>query len=187
MRYETLKARLDHVAITLKSGALVVLRTDTLYGILARADDATAVARLQKVRDREPGKAFITLIDTPAAAYGDDQAKITAAYAAIPQTGPTSIIIENSDAPAHLLHRDGSLAYRVPAVAELTELLGRTGPLVAPSANIAGETPARSVDEAQAYFGDAVALYIDDGQTPEDQQPSSVIKVAADGTIVRLR
>ena len=187
MKHETLKATMGRVVETLFGGALVVLRTDTLYGILTLADNPAAVARLQKVRHREPGKAFIILIAAPTAAYGDDRAKIAAAYKAVSQTGPTSIIIEQSAAPAHLLHRDGSLAYRVPEAAVLRELLEQTGPLVAPSANLAGEIPARSVSEAKAYFGDDVALYVDDGVTPEGQKPSSVIKVDANGKITQLR
>ncbi len=187
MTHETLKAMIDQVVEALMRGSLVVLRTDTLYGIIARADDREAVARLQKIRHREPGKAFIVLIDTPTAAYGDDRAKVEAAYAAVAPTEPTSVIVEDSAAPSYLLHRDNSLAYRVPIVAVLQELLRRTGPLVAPSANLAGETPARSILEAEAYFGEAVTLYVDDGPTPEDQKPSHVVKVDARGSITQLR
>lgn len=187
MNHATVKAMMSQIADALLDGNLVVLRTDTLYGIVARADDEQAVKRLQNVRQREVGKAFITLIAAPTAAYETDRQKIASAYAMANPDEPTSIIIEASAAPAHLLHRDDSLAYRVPDVVELKELLVITGPLVAPSANPAGLAPARSIAEAQAYFGDAVALYVDDGVTSKDQQPSRVIKVAADGSVVRLR
>lgn len=187
MQVENLANNLEEVAEVLRSGKIVVLRTDTLYGIIARADDEAAVRRLQQVRQREPGKAFIVLVDQPSSAYGSDQAKITRAYAMYEPTRPTSVVIAAAAAPQYLQHRDGSLAYRVPAVASLQSLLKLTGPLVAPSANPAGLAPSRSIADAKSYFGDAVALYVDDGVTPEGQKPSDVISVSADGAITQLR
>jgi L-threonylcarbamoyladenylate synthase len=187
MKLDGLVQQGKQAALALQSGKLVVLRTDTLYGIVARADDPVAVERLQRVRKREPGKAFIVLIPEPSAAYGDDAEKVARAYSAVNDTHPTSIIIEHSVAPRHLLHRDGSLAYRVPRDERIQALLALAGPVVAPSANVAGAAPARSIDEAKVYFGDEVALYIDDGTTPDDQQPSTVIRVSETGEITRIR
>jgi Putative translation factor (SUA5) len=187
MKIDGLSNNVDQVAALLVSGKLVVLRTDTIYGILARADDQVAVENLHVVRNREPGKAFIVLIPVADAAYGADAAKVNEAYARYNPIRPTSVVIEDSNAPQYLQHRDGSLAYRMPQVDALQRLLAKTGPLVAPSANPAGLAFSRSIAEAEAYFGDQVAAYVDDGVTPDNQRPSNVVKVALDGTITKIR
>jgi len=187
MNIDKLSDNVIVVAQQLRDGRLVVLRTDTIYGIVARAGDEQAVRYLQKVRKREPGKAFIVLIADSKMAYGSDADKVRRAYDRFQPTRPTSVVVENSEAPEYLRHRDGSLAYRVPQVAALQELLRQVGPIVAPSANPAGLQFSRSIAEARAYFGDQVAAYVDDGATPADQQPSSVVHVDADGQITQIR
>lgn len=187
MRVNGLTEYLKQTAQLLRDGKLVVFRTDTLYGIVALADDKAAVQNLQQVRHREPGKAFIVLIPDSAAAYGDDGERVAAEYEVADRTRPTSVIIEHSTAPEYLLHHDGSVAYRVPLDARVQALLALTGPLVAPSANPAGEIPARSVTQAEAYFGQNVTLYVDDGETPIEQQPSAVIRITETGEITQLR
>lgn len=180
----------DNIAVvveTLQAGKLVVLRTDTLYGVIATARNAAAVENLRLVRQREPGKAFITLIATAGDAFGADGEKVAAVYQQFPPTRPTSVVVEQSDAPNHLLNSDASLAYRIPLASPLGDLLSITGPLVAPSANPAGLVPARSAIEARNYFADQIALYVDDGETPADQLPSNVIKVDAAGAIIKIR
>ena len=177
-----------YIADTLHQGYLAVLRTDTLYGVVALADDAAAVRQLQKVRRRDPGKAFILLIADVSMAYGVDSMSVERAYSLASTTRQaTSVIVKQSSAPEYLLHNDGSVAYRVPNDPRIQSLLKHTGPLVAPSANPAGLTPARSIDEARSYFGTDVHLYVDDGETPVDQQASSVILVDEAGTITKIR
>ncbi len=61
----------------------------------------------------------------------------------------------------------------MPDKSELIELLKETGPLVAPSANPQGKPPAKTIDEAQAYFGDSVDHYEDAGVV--EGEPSTII------------
>jgi L-threonylcarbamoyladenylate synthase len=73
----------------------------------------------------------------------------------------------------------------MPAHNQLRELLRQTGPLFAPSANSAGEKPAATIQEARAYFGEAVDFYVDAGDLSSNQ-PSTLIRLS-DGEVKILR
>src|SRR5204863_149383 len=63
------------------------------------------------------------------------------------------------------LHRGtNTLALRLPKDESLQNLLKKTGPLIAPSANVEGLPPAKNITDAKKYFGDGVDLYIDGGE-----------------------
>ena len=92
--------------------------------------------------------------------------------------GKTSIILPCPDEKFHYLHRGSNfLAFRLPADAPLRQFIYRTGPLVAPSANLEGLPPATTIEEAQNYFGDKVDFYIDGGKM--EGSPSKLIKKKA--------
>lgn len=175
------------VAAALQAGAVGVLKTDTLYGVVASTRHETAVERVYRLRDRDLAKPCIVLI------AGGDQLLTSppdavAARLAVYWPGPVSIILPVADQVPAWLHRGTrSLAYRAPADSELCQLLRQTGPLIAPSANPAGQPPASSIAEARQYFGDMVDFYVDSGPVPADTPPSTLLRVHADDTIERLR
>jgi L-threonylcarbamoyladenylate synthase len=81
------------------------------------------------------------------------------------------------------LHRKtGTIAFRVPKLKWLRELLKTTGPLVAPSANFEGEPPALTVRDAKRYFGKSVDYYFDVGRRVG--KPSKIIKLDGNDVIV---
>lgn len=169
----------------LSSGGVAVIRTDTLYGLVASADDQLAVERVYAIKDRDPLKSCIILINSPEAAYSHatDLAHDIDLYHDV----PTSFLLDADGAPEWLLRQNSELAYRVPANADLRALLVRTGPLIAPSANPEGLLPAQSIKEAEAYFGKNVDLYVDGGIVPEDTPPSRLLRIHTDGHVERLR
>ena len=67
----------------------------------------------------------------------------------------------------------GTIAFRMPDIPELRDLLVQTGPLIAPSANTEGEPPALTVGDAKKYFGDEVDFYVDAGKL--ESLPSTLI------------
>ena len=77
------------------------------------------------------------------------------------------------------LHREtNTLAFRLPDDAKLRALIRKTGPLVAPSANPEGLSPAETIAEAQKYFGDSV-LYVDGGK--KKGKPSTLVRPSENG------
>lgn len=169
---------------TLQSGGVAVIRTDTLYGIVARADDERAVEQIFTIKARDRDKPLIVLLPYAETAY--DGAEKVREFSENADT-PTTVIVDSPHAPAWLRHADGSVGYRVPSQPKLHQLLQQTGPLVAPSANPQGEPPARTIDEARRYFGDQIAWYEDDGEVPAEQPPSRIVKLQSDGTTQHLR
>lgn len=171
---------LDQLITTLNTGGIAVLRTDTIYGIVARADDEQAVAKVYRAKHRNPEKSCIILIADKNQAYGDMSKVI------YDNSVPTSILVESPQAPTWLLRANSQLAYRIPNNNLLVYILERTGPLIAPSANLEGESPARTIEEARTVFGETVNFYLDGGTVPADTPPSRLIQYR-NGIMERLR
>jgi len=175
---------------TLQDGGVVVMPTDTIYGILTTALNTASVERLYKIRRRSPEKPCIILIsDISDLGHFDinlnqTERKILQEFSA--HDKPTSIILDSLNPEFQYLNRGAeSLSFRIPKNEHLRELLKETGPLIAPSANIEGETPATNIEEARAYFGESVDMYIDGGEIIGN--PSRLMRLYKDGrhTIIR--
>lgn len=161
----------------LQAGGVGVLPTDTLYGLVGRADVSETVDRLRQLKNRSAGKPFIILI-------GDWEdlrhfgIKLTQTQKAILLKywpGPNSVILNSAGLPA------GSQAFRLPNAAWLRDFIRATGPLAAPSANPEGLPPATTIAEAKNYFGDQADFYLDYG--PLLGQASTLLELAPDGTV----
>lgn len=177
----------EAVINTLLNGGVGVLRTDTIYGIVARAADERAVEELYKVRGRQPSKPCILLIANESQIFEKDLVKELQPLLSEYWPGPVSIIIPASNAtPAHIHRGMQSVAYRLPANDELRQLLEHTGPLVAPSANPEGLEPAIDIDQAQRYFKDSIDFYVDGGRC-DNVAPSKLLRIEPDGSLTRLR
>lgn len=154
----------------LKTGGIGVLATDTIYGLVCSALDKKAIARLYKVRKRNPDKACIILISSikDLAKFGVKPDKETLKILNKYWPGKVSIVVNN-------------IAFRLPNNKKLIAILKKAGPLIAPSANPEGLPPAKTIAEAKAYFGDQVDFY-QAGRT--NKKPSRLIKVDGNEVIV---
>lgn len=170
----------------LKSGGIAVIRTDTLYGVVASTDIESAVEKVYSVKGRDPDKSCIILLDDMHSAYGRGD-ELDSDSHRFQSDVPTSFLIDGTGAPSWLLRENHLLAYRVPADLGFRQFLAKTGPLIAPSANPQGQPPARTIEEARAYFGDMVDMYVDGGEVPADTPPSRLIRVHDNGSVERLR
>ena len=184
MRVFTDKHNQDIVDL-LKQGGVGILRTDTLYGIVARADNEAAVERVYQLKHRNEAKSPIVLIGLLSQLF-DRPDEATARLIDEQWPGKVSIIVPSSASPSWIRRDNGSVAYRLPADETLQSLLQKTGPLIAPSANPESEPPARNIDEATAYFGNKVDFYVDEGEVVDDA-PSRLLRVAESGEVERLR
>ena len=157
-------------------GAIGVLPTDTVYGLVARAADETAVARLftVKKRDHKPGTIVAASI-AQLAALG-----IKARYLkAVEQFWPGAVSVQIPHLPDYLSQWTSSVAVRIPDNDDLIGLLKQTGPLMTTSANAPDEPTATNIKAARAYFGDNVDFYIDGGELGE-RPPSTIIRIVDD-------
>lgn len=177
----------ENILKTIASGGVVVMPTDTIYGIVCSALDEVAVNRVYEIRNRAPEKPCIILISdfSEVQKFGvvlsPEQVNKIAQF-----SGPVSVVLDCLKEKFAYLHRGTkTLAFRVPTQPALRDLLSKTGPLIAPSANIEKFPQSESIEDAKAYFGDKVNLYIDAG--PVVSKPSRVIRLHIDGSETVLR
>lgn len=170
----------------LAHGEVGVLPTDTLYGIVGSALKPQTVERIYALRRRELTKPMIVLVGgwpdfEKFQIQIDDRTKNLFNKF---WPGPVSVVVPVSAPGLEYLHRGThSIAFRMPAKPALRELLREVGPVVAPSANTAGDAPALSVAEAFKYFGEAV-FYLDEGHLKNP--PSALVDGRTDPpTILR--
>lgn len=168
----------------LMNGGCVVVRTDTIYGIIARAADKTAVEKVYKAKQRDSSKQCIVLIADARSVPA--HAELIEFYSES-ESIPTSVVVPASDEPEWLLRGGDSVAYRIVRDDFLKKLIERVGPVIAPSANPESEPPARTIEEARCYFGDMVDVYVDGGEVPETAHASQIIRINADGSVDHLR
>lgn len=171
---------------TINDSKIAVIPTDTIYGIVARALDKTAVENVYTVRKRNPSKPCIILIASidDIALFGIEVSSLRSVLESY-WPGPVSIVLPCPAPEFEYLHRSTqSLCFRMPDVEWLRDLIAKTGPLIAPSANIEGNMPARNVTEAREQFGNDVDFYMDGGVV--DGKPSKVISLV-DGAVTVLR
>ena len=144
-----------------------MLPTDTIYGIVGSALKPTTVERIYQLRKRNPKKPMIILVSsiTDLKRFGVNLDSKTKKILKRFWPGKVSIILPCPSKKFVYLHRGTkTLAFRLPAKKSLCALLRKTGPLVAPSANIEGKRSARTIAEAKHYFGSRVDFYLDIGR-----------------------
>ena len=145
---------------------LVVLPTDTVYGVAADAFEGSAVRRLLRAKGR--GRDMPPPVLIAEAGILDSLASGLPAYARemveALWPGPLTLICTQQPSLSwDLGDNRGTVAVRVPAHPVAIALLERTGPLAVSSANRTGLPAAHTVDEAEEMFGDKVRVYLDDG------------------------
>ena len=172
-----------HAADRLLAGEVGVIPTDTVYGLVARAQDPKAVANLYalKHRVRKPG----TII----AASTQQLQELGVPH--LDQTenlwpNPLSIILPVGDEFAYLHQGVGDIAMRVTDDPSMKSLLEKTGPLLTSSANQPGEPGSVTIRQAWDYFGDSVDFYVDGGDR-SGRSPSTIIRLLDDGEIKVIR
>jgi L-threonylcarbamoyladenylate synthase len=168
----------DAAVEAIRRGGLAVVPVDTVYGLVCSASDDAAIARLSTLKGRDPAK--------PTALVA---ASVDAVLECVPELrggiervlrsllpGPLTLVLPN---PAERLPwlggvRPGTIGVRVPALASSwRELLARTGPLAATSANLAGGRDPRRLDEVPGELLEGVDAVVDGGELPG--VPSTVV------------
>jgi L-threonylcarbamoyladenylate synthase len=170
----------------LTSGALVVMPTDTVYGIAADAFDAAGVRRLLRAKGRGrnmPTPVMIGSSDTMRALATSLTAETRELAAAMWPGALTIICRQQPSLRWDIGDSRGTVALRVPAHDDAIDLLLDNGPLAVSSANTTGMPPATTIAEAEGMLQETVDVYLDGGPTP-GPTPSTIVD--ATGSVLRV-
>jgi tRNA threonylcarbamoyl adenosine modification protein (Sua5/YciO/YrdC/YwlC family) len=169
-----------------RKGELIVLPTDTVYGIGADAFMPDAVSRLlgAKGRGREMPPPVLVGTVRAAAALVEDMGPFGQDLIDEFWPGALTLIFRASRTLRwDLGETRGTVAVRMPLHAVALDLLKKTGPLAVSSANRTGAPPATTADDAAGQLGDSVAVYLDGGRCPGGV-PSTIVDLT--GSVPRL-
>jgi tRNA threonylcarbamoyl adenosine modification protein (Sua5/YciO/YrdC/YwlC family) len=172
---------------SLNRSGLVVIPTDTVYGLAADAFDPTGVRRLLRAKGRGRDMPTPVLISSSevltALATGVTVEARELAEAFWPG-GLTLIFRQQGSLRWDLGDSRGTVAVRVPNQDDALTLLGDTGPLAVSSANTTGLPAAVTVAQAREMLGDSVDVYLDAGPT-SGAVPSTIVDATTEVLIVR--
>jgi tRNA threonylcarbamoyl adenosine modification protein (Sua5/YciO/YrdC/YwlC family) len=168
---------------------LVVMPTDTVYGIAADAFDPAGVRRLLRAKQRGrsmPTPVLIGARDTMNALTTRRSAQARALAEAFWPGGLTLICRQQPSLQWDLGDSRATVALRMPDQRDAIDLLQDNGPLAVSSANTTGMPPATTVEAAKDMLGEAIDVYLDAGATP-GETPSTIVDCTADvPTVVRV-
>ncbi|MCX6400125.1 MAG: L-threonylcarbamoyladenylate synthase [Propionibacteriales bacterium] len=166
---EECEAAMDAASRAVRRGRLVVIPTDTVYGVGADAFDPDAVARLlaAKGRGREmPPPVLVGTKGTLEALATRVPAYVTVLVEKFWPGALTIVCHQQPSLQWDLGETRGTVAIRMPDHELTRALLDRTGPLAVSSANLSGQEAALDADSAEETLGESVAVIIDAGTSP---------------------
>ncbi len=176
-------ATLDRAAAVLRAGGLVVLPTETVYGLAANALDPDAVRRIFAAKGRPADNPLIVHVADAAAAQALTSAWPPAATALAQAfwPGPLTLVLPRAPhVPDVTTGGLDTVAVRVPDhPVALVILRAARVPLAAPSANISGRPSPTRCQDAKDDLGDRVDVYVDAGATRVGVE-STVVEVTSD-------
>lgn len=185
-RDEERPAGLIEAGAAIRRGELVVLPTDTVYGVAADAFSPNAVNLLlaTKGRGRDmPVPVLVSsrsMLEAVVVEVTDAAARLVEAF----WPGALTLVLRETPHLAwDLGEARGTVAVRMPDHALTTALIEQTGPLAVSSANRSGQPPATTMVQARLQLGAAIAVYLDGGPSGP-QVPSSIVDLT--GSAPRL-
>ncbi|MET8579323.1 L-threonylcarbamoyladenylate synthase [Streptomyces collinus] len=184
-RYDTNDATdrvtgLREAASAVRRGELVVLPTDTVYGIGADAFSSEAVADLLAAKGRGRNMPTPVLIGSPNTLHGLVTDFSEMAWELVDAFWPGALTLVARHQPSlqwDLGDTRGTVAVRMPLHPVAIELLNEVGPMAVSSANLTGHPAPETCDAAQEMLADSVSVYLDGGPTPGNV-PSSIVDVS---------
>jgi L-threonylcarbamoyladenylate synthase len=175
-------AGLREAASAVRRGDLVVMPTDTVYGIGADAFSSSGVTALLTAKGRGRDMPVPVLVGSPTTLHGLVAVFPEAGWNLVDAYWPGPLTIVARHQPSlqwDLGDAKGTVALRMPLHPVAIELLTDIGPMGVSSANRTGQPPATTASEAQDQLGTAVEIYLDGGPTA-DNVPSSIVDLTGD-------
>lgn len=165
------EAAIEAASLAIRRGELIVLPTDTVYGIAADAFSPDSVQALLTAKNRGrdmPPPVLVsaaTTLDALAVGVPDYARALVEEF----WPGPLTIVCrQQTSLQWDLGETRGTVAVRMPDDEVALAILERTGPLAVSSANLSGRPAAVDADEAEAMLGDRVEVIVDAGRSPGD-------------------
>ncbi|MDQ6799298.1 MAG: L-threonylcarbamoyladenylate synthase [Acidobacteriota bacterium] len=155
------ESQLEEITALLRSGGIVLLPTDTIYGLHALASDASS-AKIAAIKARDAEKRFVIIA-----------ASISQLDAMGAEVPPMLNNIWPAPLTAILRRGTQTIAARVPDLKWLRDLLQRTGPLISTSANRSGEPPITIADALPGELLRAIDGVVDAGL--RNGKPSAIV------------
>lgn len=169
----------DTIATALKSGQLVALPTETVFGLAVSLNSEPAIKKLIKLKDRDynSGKVFTLIPENPESIK--DYALVPDLAKSLVKTyfpGPLTLILPKNPSfkNPYFDHFD-EIGVRIPDFPLFTKLLPKSGPLLLTSANLRGEAPYRTPDEIIQKLSTIDAIV---DSPAGNTAPSTILRVA---------
>ena len=162
-----LKEDISPAAVLIRSGGLVAVPTETVYGLAGNGLDADAVSKIYEVKGRPAIKPLSLMVPDTSALdrYGIDAPEQAKRLASVFWPGPLTIVVRaRTDIPPIVLAGGETVGLRCPDHPLTLALLRECGlPLAAPSANPSGEESPKDAKQVLAYFDGKIDCVIDGG------------------------
>jgi len=127
----------------ISSGGVVVMPTDTVYGIFTKPSSAAGIEKIYEIKGRGKEKPLILLIPDVSAAWDfAEKTPLNEKYASEKWPGGVTLIMRSL--------KGGTIGLRLPDFLPLREIMRETGPLYATSANSSGEPAPRKFSDVSA-------------------------------------
>jgi L-threonylcarbamoyladenylate synthase len=186
---EEREAAIQAATLAVQRGDLVVLPTDTVYGIAADAFDPDAVADLLEAKGR--GREMPPPVLVSSATTLDALAREVPGWARVLVEefwpGPLTLVCKQQTSLMwDLGDTRGTVAVRMPDHDLTREVLERTGPLAVSSANLTGAPAATDADQAEDMLGEVVAVIVDAGESPVGEASTIVDATSTQGRVLRV-
>lgn len=165
----------------IKRGELVVMCTDTAYGLACDAFNPLATSKLRAARGQGPGAPIPVMIARLSTVDGVASAVSPAARDLMRSGWPggLTVVVRQQPSLSWDVGDGSSVSLRIPLHPWALQLLDMTGPLAVAAASLAGSGLPSSCDEAQAALGENVTVYLDGGPCL-DEPPSSIVDAVSE-------
>lgn len=175
----------ETIISAIKNGAVGVMPTDTIFGLVASVKFPESIQRIYDVKNRPTDRRCIVLIGNrgqmPALGINPTPKQLEVLNEFWP--GPFSLDLKCDDTLPYIHNAKFSIAVRMPAETWLRQMINQTGPIVATSANISGEATPSNLEEIKFKLP-GLDFYIDG---PVSTEPSKLGKLDENGDIFWLR
>ncbi|WP_449160429.1 L-threonylcarbamoyladenylate synthase [Streptococcus sp.] len=156
---------MDHIEKELEAGRAVILPTETVYGIFAKALDQQAVDYIYELKRRPRDKALNLNVagEKDIRLYSKNQPNYLTKLIDSFLPGPLTIILQANDKVPGWIHSGlDTVGFRIPAYPKTLELIRKCGPLVGPSANLSGHASGTKYKAIVSEFDQVVPGIEDD-------------------------